>query len=190
MILERETGFEPATSSLGIQTYFESKSLARFCCEFLNLQHLAESAFSRLDHPNEAQTRHVLPHVGDVLKASSALNDSWPKSKQMTRRQCRPIPADGTAAPPQSADPNGPGAARRRRGKYDEYGQTNPEDGGPFMPAAQTESSRQLIERIVAGRRRVREYHEAHGLNQQWNHFSTPSAPTRSLSGKRSHNGH
>jgi hypothetical protein len=36
----------------------------------------------------------VLPHVGDVLKASSALNDSWPKSKQMTRRQCRPIPAD------------------------------------------------------------------------------------------------
>jgi hypothetical protein len=33
------------TSSLGIQTYFESKSLARFCCDFLNLQRLAESAF-------------------------------------------------------------------------------------------------------------------------------------------------
>jgi hypothetical protein len=38
LILERETGFEPATSSLGIQTYVGSKSLARFCCEFLNLQ--------------------------------------------------------------------------------------------------------------------------------------------------------
>src|ERR1700674_2126479 len=49
-----------ATSSLGIQTYFESKSLARFCCDFLNLQRLAESAFSRFDHPNEAQTRHEL----------------------------------------------------------------------------------------------------------------------------------
>ena len=35
------------TSSLGIQTFIESKSLARFCCEFLNLQHLAESAFSK-----------------------------------------------------------------------------------------------------------------------------------------------
>jgi hypothetical protein len=32
-------------NSLGIQTYFESKSLARFCCDFLNLQRLAESAF-------------------------------------------------------------------------------------------------------------------------------------------------
>ena len=30
LILERETGFEPATSSLGIQTYIGSKSLARF----------------------------------------------------------------------------------------------------------------------------------------------------------------
>jgi len=34
------------------------------------------------------------------------------------------------------------------------------------MPAAQTESSRQLMERIVAGRRQVREYYEAHGLNE------------------------
>jgi hypothetical protein len=59
LILERETGFEPATSSLGIQTYIGSKSLARFCCEFLNLQRLAESAFSRIDRLNEAQTRHV-----------------------------------------------------------------------------------------------------------------------------------
>jgi len=39
------------------------KSLARFCCDFLNLQHLAESAFSKLDRPNEAQTRHGLPRV-------------------------------------------------------------------------------------------------------------------------------
>src|SRR6266849_5585223 len=46
-----------ATSSLGIQTYFESKSLARFCCELLNLQHLAESAFFKSLSPNEAQTR-------------------------------------------------------------------------------------------------------------------------------------
>ena len=62
--MERETGFEPATSSLGIQTYFESKSLARFCCEFLNLQRLAESAFSEFDRLNEAQTRHVLHTKG------------------------------------------------------------------------------------------------------------------------------
>jgi hypothetical protein len=51
--------YRRATSSLGIQTYFESKSLARFCCEFLNLQRLAESAFSKSNHPNEAQTRQV-----------------------------------------------------------------------------------------------------------------------------------
>jgi hypothetical protein len=62
--LERETGFEPATSSLGIQTYVGSKSLARFCCEFLNLQRLAESAFSGFDRLNEAQTRHVLHTKG------------------------------------------------------------------------------------------------------------------------------
>jgi ribosomal protein S15P/S13E len=35
-----------------------------------------------------------------------------------------------------------------------------------FMPTPQTESSRQLIERIEAGRRRVREYYEAHGLSE------------------------
>jgi hypothetical protein len=40
-----ETGFEPPTSSLGIHPLIESKSLARFCCDFLNLQRLAESAF-------------------------------------------------------------------------------------------------------------------------------------------------
>jgi hypothetical protein len=38
-------GFKPVTSSLGIHPYIESKSLARFCCDFLNLQRLAESAF-------------------------------------------------------------------------------------------------------------------------------------------------
>jgi hypothetical protein len=42
------------TSSLGIRTYIGSKSLARFCCEFPNLQRLAESAFSRLS----LQIRH------------------------------------------------------------------------------------------------------------------------------------
>src|SRR5450432_2049570 len=57
--MERETGFEPATSSLGIQTYFESKSLARLCCELLNLQHLAESAFSQSVNSNEARTRQA-----------------------------------------------------------------------------------------------------------------------------------
>src|ERR1700688_4409331 len=66
--MERETGFEPATSSLGIRTYFESKSLARFCCEFLNLQRLAESAFSSFDRPIEAQTRHVLFYSLDASR--------------------------------------------------------------------------------------------------------------------------
>ena len=60
MILERETGLEPATSSLGIQPFIESKSLARFCCEFLNLQYLAESAFFKSVISIEAQTRQVL----------------------------------------------------------------------------------------------------------------------------------
>jgi hypothetical protein len=39
-----ETGFEPATSSLGIHAFVGSRSLARFCCGLLNLQRLAESA--------------------------------------------------------------------------------------------------------------------------------------------------
>jgi hypothetical protein len=59
--------------SLGIQTYVGSKSLARFCCEFLNLQRLAESVFSKLDRPNEAQTRQLLfgrelPPTADELR--------------------------------------------------------------------------------------------------------------------------
>ena len=57
--MERETGFEPATSSLGIHPYIESKSLARFCCDFLNLQRLAESAFSIFNLLNEAGTRQT-----------------------------------------------------------------------------------------------------------------------------------
>jgi len=61
--MERETGFEPATSSLGIHPFIGSKSLARFCCEFLNLQPLAESAFFKSISPNEAQTRQ-----GDSLE--------------------------------------------------------------------------------------------------------------------------
>src|ERR1017187_10094246 len=47
--------------SLVIQTYVGSRTLARFCCEFLNLQRLAESAFSKFEHANEAQMRHALP---------------------------------------------------------------------------------------------------------------------------------
>ena len=68
--MERETGLEPATSSLGIQTYVGSKSLARFCCDFLNLQHLAESAFSKSVDPNEAQTRHVSYARSNMQKSS------------------------------------------------------------------------------------------------------------------------
>src|ERR1035438_9455375 len=58
--MERETRFEPVTSSLGSQTYVGSRTLARFCCESLNLQRLAKSAFSKFKHPNEAQMRHAL----------------------------------------------------------------------------------------------------------------------------------
>ena len=88
------------------------------------------------------------------------------ESMQMIRRQCRPIPGDGTTAPPPSADPNGPGAAWRRRGKNDEYGQTNPEDGGPVNACCSNGIISAIMERIVAGRRRVREYNEAHGLSE------------------------
>src|SRR5271169_6800685 len=65
-------GSNPTTSSLGIQTYVGSKSLARFCCEFLNLQRLAESAFSKLDRANEAQTRQMLPQSGDISNSSQS----------------------------------------------------------------------------------------------------------------------
>jgi hypothetical protein len=63
---------EPATSSLGSPTYVGSKSLARFCCEFLNLQHLAESAFSKLRQPNEAQSRQArIEHLRVTVSGSS-----------------------------------------------------------------------------------------------------------------------
>jgi hypothetical protein len=52
--MEREMGLEPTTSSLGSHASIESKSLARFCCDFLNLQRLAESAFRHFVHANEA----------------------------------------------------------------------------------------------------------------------------------------
>ena len=57
LILERETGLEPVTSSLGSHAYVGFKSLARFCREFLKLQHFAESAFCKTFTRNEAQMR-------------------------------------------------------------------------------------------------------------------------------------
>ena len=69
--MERETGLEPATSSLGKHAFIESKSLARFCCEFLNLQRLAESAFAGLLAANEAQTRQ---HLHFSLPNSQAIH--------------------------------------------------------------------------------------------------------------------
>jgi hypothetical protein len=61
----RETGFEPATSSLGIHRLIESNSLARICRDFLNLQCLAESAFCSSVVPNEARMRQG---VDDICK--------------------------------------------------------------------------------------------------------------------------
>ena len=58
-LLRRHSNLQ--TSSLGSCQFIESTSLARFCCEFLNLQHFAKSAFSALVPPNEAQTRHLVP---------------------------------------------------------------------------------------------------------------------------------
>ena len=52
-------GLEPTTSSLGRHTSFESKSLARFCCELLNLQPFAKSAYSKSGGPNKAQSRQI-----------------------------------------------------------------------------------------------------------------------------------
>jgi hypothetical protein len=67
------------TSSLGRHTYVESKSLARFCCELLNLQHLAESAFFEIASSIEAQTRQVLhPLVSFQSFPGSDLEESDP----------------------------------------------------------------------------------------------------------------
>src|SRR4051812_42732157 len=73
--MERETGLEPATSSLGIHRFIESKSLARFCCEFLNLQRVTESAFFKSVPPNEARMRQVPErHFGGWDRAIFTLN--------------------------------------------------------------------------------------------------------------------
>jgi hypothetical protein len=56
-ILRRHSNLQ--TSSLGSCPYIEPKSLARFCDEFLNLQPLAESAFSKLRQLNEARLRQA-----------------------------------------------------------------------------------------------------------------------------------
>src|SRR5580658_10069262 len=66
-----------ATSSLGIQTYVGSKSLARFCCEFLNLQRLAESVFSKLDRPG------IILQPLLVLSAKSVVNSRSQQIRQI-----------------------------------------------------------------------------------------------------------
>src|ERR1017187_3358365 len=153
--MERETGFEPATSSLGIQTYFESKSLARFCCEFLNLQRLAESAFSRLGRPNEAQTRHVLSHLGDVLKLRRRGRFAAETIQIIRRtyagryRRFAPIFHD---VPPIRIGQERLGEEETRMMSMARRIQRL-EDRN--VPTAQTESFRQLIEDMEAGRRRV-----------------------------------
>ena len=84
--MERETGLEPATSSLGSHAYFESKSLARFCCEFLNLQRLAESAFSKAVIPNEARTRQGFARgIGTVFWPFPRLESNQTESDRRRR---------------------------------------------------------------------------------------------------------
>jgi len=49
-------------------TFGGPKSLARFCCESLDLQHLVESAFPKLRRPNEAQSRQAgIEHLGGTV---------------------------------------------------------------------------------------------------------------------------
>jgi hypothetical protein len=76
-----------ASSGLGSQTYLESKSLARFCCEFLNLQHLAKSAFTKSVVPIEAQMRQVL-HPGYYKSTWAASLDT---SRTHQRRTLVPL---------------------------------------------------------------------------------------------------
>jgi len=64
-----------ATSCLGRHTSFESKSLARFCCELLNLQPLAKSAYSKSVEPNKAQSRQI--QLIAVLHAFRAEAPIW-----------------------------------------------------------------------------------------------------------------
>jgi hypothetical protein len=81
--MERETGVEPATSSLGIQTYVGSKSLARLCCEFLNLQRLAESAFSE----SPAQLRHKQDTCFGVTRRPNGNRDG-PGNRACMSKRC------------------------------------------------------------------------------------------------------
>ena len=87
--MERETGLEPVTSSLGSPTYVGSKSLARFCCEFLNLQHLAESAFSKLPQPNEAQSRQALIEHVARISFSQPIDLPWEYDWQNSAQRCK-----------------------------------------------------------------------------------------------------
>jgi hypothetical protein len=96
-----------ATSSLGIQTYFESKPLARFCCEFLNLQHLAESAFGKSVHPNEAPSRQV-PHPTD-MGPDRRLTECWPTVSRTAQAWVPSwLRASRMARPPPAAAPGQP----------------------------------------------------------------------------------
>src|SRR4029077_616797 len=64
------------TSSLGRHTYVGSKSLVRFCCDFLNLRHLAKSAISEPIPPNEAQTRQVSHLCATGIGGKRPLSDT------------------------------------------------------------------------------------------------------------------
>src|SRR5689334_7951179 len=92
--MERETGFEPATSSLGIYPSIESKPLARFCCEILNLQRLAESVSSSSVESNEAQMRHLFrPRPQEfgkriMIKLDTKIKAGLPGNEAA---KCRPI---------------------------------------------------------------------------------------------------
>jgi hypothetical protein len=60
--MEREMGFEPTASSLGIQTSFDNKELMRQRRQILNIQVHADSAFCEIAPPNAviAVTRGIL----------------------------------------------------------------------------------------------------------------------------------
>jgi len=71
-IKPKSISLSPA-SGLGIQTYIVSKPLARFCCEFLNLQQLVKSAFSKSVTLIEAQTRQ--PHQASPMGARAVFGE-------------------------------------------------------------------------------------------------------------------
>jgi hypothetical protein len=85
--MERETGLEPATSSLGRYTSFESKSLVRFCCELLNLQPFAKSAYSKSVGPNKAQSRQIqLTAVLHAFRAEAPIRQGPHRLKYAIQR--------------------------------------------------------------------------------------------------------